>query len=168
MKVVNRAIGTIRPYGNNPRHNDNAVGAVANSIKEFGWQQPIVVDKDGVIIAGHTRFKAAKDLGLDEVPVVIADGLTDEQIRAYRLADNKSGELAEWDFELLDRELGDIFDIDMSAFGFVDEIEMDNEEPEIKLNESISVVIDCESNEEAEEIYNALTEEGYVCRVSTL
>lgn len=123
MKVFNRDIGSIRPYGNNPRNNDNAVGAVANSIKEFGFQQPIVIDKDGVIIVGHTRFKAAKDLGLSEVPVVIADGLTEEQVKAYRLADNKTNELASWDFELLDRELEDIFDIDMSAFGFDGEIE---------------------------------------------
>lgn len=111
-------IKTIKPYDKNPRKNDEAVNATANSIKEFGWQQPIVVDKGGVIIAGHTRLKAAKKLGLKTVPVKVAEDLTDEQARAYRLADNKTGELAEWDSELLSLELDGITDIDMSEFGF--------------------------------------------------
>ena len=120
MKVNNVPIGSITPYENNPRNNDDAVEATANSIKEFGWQQPIVVDKDNVIIVGHTRLKAAKSLGLDEVPVLVADNLSDEQVKAYRLADNRVGELAEWDFGLLDDELGIIDDLDMSEFGFTD------------------------------------------------
>ncbi len=118
MEVLQRPIREITPYENNPRNNDSAVDAVAASIREFGWQQPIVVDKDGVIIAGHTRYKAAKKLHLKEVPVVVADNLTEEQIKAYRLADNKSGELAEWDFAALEEELAAISEIDMSAFGF--------------------------------------------------
>lgn len=118
MKVVTYQIADVKPYENNPRNNDSAVDAVAASIREFGWQQPIVVDKDGVIIAGHTRYKAARKLGLTEVPVVVADNLTEEQIKAYRLADNKSGELAEWDFAALEEELAAISEIDMSAFGF--------------------------------------------------
>ena len=118
MQIIIKGIGKIQPYENNPRNNDNAVDAVAASIREFGWQQPIVVDKDGVIIAGHTRYKAAKKLGLAEVPVVVADKLTEEQIKAYRLADNKSGELAEWDSAALEEELAAISEIDMSAFGF--------------------------------------------------
>lgn len=118
MQVTMRKIGDIRPYEKNPRKNDGAVDAVAESIKEFGWQQPIVVDKDGVIIAGHTRYKAAKKLKMKEVPVVVADNLTEEQVRAYRLADNKSGELAEWDMALLDEELAALADMDMSLFGF--------------------------------------------------
>lgn len=111
-------IGDVKPYENNPRDNDGAVEATANSIKEFGWQQPIVVDKDMVIIVGHTRYKAAKKLGMDEVPVVVADNLSPEQVKAYRLADNKTGELADWDMGLLDDELDDIMNIDMSDFGF--------------------------------------------------
>lgn len=111
-------IGDVKPYENNPRDNDGAVEATANSINEFGWQQPIVVDKDMVIIVGHTRYKAAKKLGMNEVPVVVADNLSSEQVKAYRLADNKTGELADWDMGLLDDELGDIADIDMSDFGF--------------------------------------------------
>lgn len=120
MKVENWDIEKVKPYANNPRKNDDAVEATANSIKEFGWQQPIVVDKDGVIIVGHTRLKAAQKLGMDNVPVVVANQLTGEQVKAYRLADNKSGELAEWDFGLLDDELTGIDDLDMSEFGFTD------------------------------------------------
>ena len=111
-------IKSIRPYEKNPRRNDEAVDAVAASIREFGWQQPIVVDKDGVIIAGHTRYKAAKKLKCDTVPVVVADDLTEDQVKAYRLADNKTGELAEWDTALLDEELAELADFDMSQFGF--------------------------------------------------
>lgn len=111
-------INNIKPYERNPRKNDDAVTAVANSIKQFGWQQAIVVDTEGVIIAGHTRYKAAKKLGLKTVPVKVADNLTDEQVKAYRLADNKTGELAEWDLDLLSAELDDIPDIDMTDFGF--------------------------------------------------
>lgn len=118
MHVIERDILEIEPYENNPRNNDDAVDKVAASIQAFGWQQPIVVDTDGVIIAGHTRYKAAKRLGMETVPVVVAEGLTDEQVRAYRLADNKTAELAGWNFELLDSELFNIDDIDMSAFGF--------------------------------------------------
>lgn len=118
MEVIIKDISEIRPYENNPRNNDEAVDAVANSIREFGWQQPIVVDKDGVIIAGHTRYKAAQKLGAKKVPVVVADHLTDEQVRAYRLADNKSAELATWDDQALEDELDSILDIDMSDFGF--------------------------------------------------
>ena len=125
MEVQNLKIDEIKPYENNPRNNDAAVEAVANSIKEFGWQQPIVVDKDMVIIAGHTRYLAAKKLGCDTVPVVVASDLSDEQVRAYRLADNKTGELAEWNTKLLDDELQDILDIDMTDFGFDEDIEFD-------------------------------------------
>lgn len=118
MEIIIKGIDEIRPYENNPRVNDGAVGAVAESIREFGFQQPIVVDRDGVIIAGHTSYKAAQKLGLTEVPVVVAGNMTDEQVRAYRLADNKTGELAEWDFSALEEELAGIGELDMSLFGF--------------------------------------------------
>ena len=118
MKVFNVDPQRLRPYENNPRINDGAVEAVAKSIDEFGFKVPIVVDSDYVIIAGHTRLKAAERLGLKSVPVVIADDLTEEQARAFRLADNKTAELAEWDFEKLNEELGDITDLDMQDFGF--------------------------------------------------
>ena len=103
--LENWPIKKVKPYDRNPRRNDNAVDAVAASIREFGFRQPIVVDRDGVIIVGHTRLKAAKKLGMKEVPVLVADDLTEEQVKAYRLADNKAGELAGWDFAELEEEL---------------------------------------------------------------
>ena len=113
MDVIEKKLKDIKPYEKNPRKNDGAVDAVANSIEQFGFRVPVVIDKDNVIVCGHTRYKAAKKLGLDKVPCVIADDLTEEQIKAYRLADNKVSELAEWDIDLLGEELDGIFDIDM-------------------------------------------------------
>ena len=130
MQVQSMKIDEVKPYPNNPRNNDDGVEAVANSIREFGWQQPIVVDKDNVIIVGHTRYKAARKLGMKEVPVVVANNLTPEQVKAYRLADNKTGELTDWDMSLLDDELGDIADIDMSDFGF--NLDLDDDEVEVQ------------------------------------
>lgn len=98
---------------------------MAESIKQFGFKVPIVIDKNNVIVAGHTRYKASKKLNLTEVPCIVADDLTDEQIKAYRLADNKVAEKADWDFELLGAELDDLFDFDMTLFGFDDVL--DNE-----------------------------------------
>ena len=95
MQIINMKLSEIHPYEKNPRFNDGAVEAVANSIKEFGFQQPIVVDKDLVVVVGHTRLKAAEQLGLTEVPVVIAENLTPEQVQAYRIADNKTGEIVD-------------------------------------------------------------------------
>lgn len=118
MQIIEKSITEIKPYEKNPRKNDGAVEYVANSISEFGFKVPIVIDKDGVIVAGHTRYKAAQELGLEKIPCIIADDLTEEQVKAFRLSDNKVGELAEWDFDLLGDELDGIFDIDMSDFGF--------------------------------------------------
>jgi DNA modification methylase len=117
MTVQEMRLDQIKPYKNNPRKNDEAVSAVAASIREFGFKQPIVVDADGVIIVGHTRYKAAQSLGLETVPVLVASDLSDEQAKAYRLADNKTNELAEWDFQLLSEELEGL-NIDMEQFGF--------------------------------------------------
>lgn len=142
MDVISMAISDIKPYPNNPRKNDDAVTATANSIKEFGWQQPIIIDKDNIIIAGHTRYKAAKQLNMDKVPVVVAKNLSKEQVKAYRLADNKTGEIAVWDYEFLDDELANIIDFDMEDFGFeqikndvnIDDIFFDDEEQQKKDN----------------------------------
>ncbi len=120
MEIINKKISELKPYEKNPRKNDNAVDYVAKSIEEFGFKVPIVIDKDNVIIAGHTRYKASKKLGLEEVPCIIADDLTEEQVKAFRLADNKVSEMAEWDYDLLNMELDDIIDIDMEDFGFLD------------------------------------------------
>jgi DNA modification methylase len=120
MNIQLRPIESITPYAKNPRRNDGAVDAVARSLKEFGWRQPIVVDKDQVIVVGHTRWKAAKQLGMTEVPVHVATELTPEQAKAYRLADNQTATIAEWDMELLPIELTELKDLglDMSILGW--------------------------------------------------
>lgn len=123
MQIEMKSVNELVPYENNPRNNESAVDAVAESIREFGFKQPIVVDANNIVIAGHTRLKASKKLGLKEVPCIIADDLTEEQIKAFRLVDNKTGELAEWDFEALSAELEELsnMNFDMSDYGF-DEI----------------------------------------------
>lgn len=120
MKIELRRLGSIKPYEKNPRINDAAVDAVVRSIQKFGFRQPIVVDADGVIIVGHTRYKAAQKLGLAKVPVHVATDLTPEQIKAYRIADNQTNTLADWDFDLLAIELGDLkaLDFDLDLLGF--------------------------------------------------
>ena len=138
--IVYKETNDLIPYANNPRLNDNAVDAVAASIKEFGFKVPIVVDSENVIINVHTRLKAAHKLGLKQVPCIVADDLTPEQVKAFRLADNKTSELAEWDMDKLGIELVEIPDIDMSAFGF-DDIQIDDieEDTEVKEDEAPEV-----------------------------
>lgn len=173
MNIIEKNLKDIKPYEKNPRKNDNAVECVANSIKEFGFKVPVVIDKDNVIVCGHTRYKAAKKIGLKAVPCVVADDLTEEQIKAYRLADNKVAELAEWDIDLLGEELEGIFDIDMSDFGF----DLEEEEPTVpterkdlssKVSETYEVIIECSDEMQQEELYSRLTGEGLSCRVLTL
>ena len=175
MQIIEKSITEITPYEKNPRKNDEAVQYVANSIKQFGFKVPIVIDKDGVIVAGHTRYKAAQELGLEKLPCVIADDLTEEQVKAFRLADNKVGELAEWDFDLLGEELDGIFDIDMSDFGFDIDFETSGEssgepaepktETSFNYTEQYGVIVMCSDEAEQEQIYNRLTDEGYTCKV---
>ena len=117
MKIENISVDKLIPYKNNPRINDEAVEPVAESIREFGFRVPLVIDKNNVVITGHTRLKAAKKLGLSSVPCVRADDLTEDQVKAFRVADNKVGEVAQWDLEKLEIELDEI-ELDMSAFGF--------------------------------------------------
>lgn len=130
MNIVDLNIDELKPYENNPRNNEKAIAKVAESIKQFGFKVPIVIDKDKVIVTGHTRYLASKQLRLTTVPCLVADDLTDEQIKAFRLADNKVSEFAEWDFELLNKELNELADINMADFGFVnmEAIEWDNVE----------------------------------------
>lgn len=122
LKIIYKEVDELIPYANNPRNNTNAVDAVASSIKNFGFKNPIVIDDGNEIINGHTRMLAAKKLGLTKVPCILADDLSDEEIKAFRLADNKTSELAEWDFDLLNSELEELtemdLDFDMSDFGF--------------------------------------------------
>lgn len=117
MQVVMKKTASLLEYDNNPRHNEEAIEAVANSIREFGFKVPIVISSDNVIIAGHTRLKASVSLGLEEVPCIIADDLNEEQIKAFRLADNKTAEIATWNLSKLEEELTHI-DMDMLQFGF--------------------------------------------------
>ena len=121
MQIIEKKVSELIPYENNPRRNDDAVKYVANSIKEFGMKVPLVIDKNNVVITGHTRLKACKKLGIKKVPCIIADDLTEDQIKAFRLADNKVAEKASWDYELLDMEIEDI-EIDLEDFGFEFEV----------------------------------------------
>lgn len=171
MEIINKKINEITPYENNPRRNDNAVKYVVESIKQFGFKVPIVVDKNNIIVAGHTRYKAAKRLGLDIVPCIIADDLNEEQIKAFRLADNKTSEKSEWNFDLLNDELSEILDIDMANLGFDINLDIEEQEAEINTNdgfnykEQYGVIVMCKNEAEQEEIYNKLTAEGYECKV---
>ena len=182
MNIIEKRIDEIKPYEKNPRKNDHAVKYVVESIRQFGFKNPIVIDKNGVIVAGHTRYKAAKKLNLEEVPCIVADDLTDEQIKAFRLADNKVAEKADWDFELLNAELDELLDFDMGDFGFYDaynEDEFDHlfesqaktpAEKESKTEQEDEggwcVVINAETEDEALEIMEAIKEMGYECEVS--
>lgn len=117
MLVLEKKINELKEYKNNPRKNDKAVEYLKSSIRDFGFKVPIVIDRDDVIVCGHTRLKAAKALKMKTVPCIVADDLTDEQIRAFRLADNQVTALSTWDNEMLDAEL-EALGIDMSTYGF--------------------------------------------------
>ncbi|PKK98685.1 MAG: DNA modification methylase [Tenericutes bacterium HGW-Tenericutes-2] len=146
MNIVMKQVSVLQEYENNPRNNDEAIKAVANSIREFGFKVPIVITSDNVIIAGHTRLKASVSLGLEEVPCIVADDLNEAQIKAFRLTDNKTAELATWDLSRLEEELAGI-DMDMLQFGFEemeellpdnaadDDFDIDDEIPEIPFSE---------------------------------
>lgn len=174
MEIKNISLSELKEYGNNPRLiNDEAIAKVATSIKEFGFKVPIIVDENNVIVAGHTRKLAAQSIGMDEIPVIIADDLTEEQIKAFRLADNKVAEFSEWDFDLLSAELDEL-DMDMDDFGF-DEIEDENnfeqEEEDtstVDLDENVVIVVEADTEDKLEEIFTELVEEGYQCRLLTL
>ena len=131
MQIVNKNINDIYPYENNPRNNENAVEYVAKSIENYGFKVPVVIDRGGTIVAGHTRWLASKQLGLKEVPCIIADDLNEKQIKEFRLVDNKVAEYATWDINKLDIELADL-DLDSYGFDFItdDDYGTDFELPE--------------------------------------
>lgn len=173
MEIIERNIEELIPYENNPRNNDAAVEYVANSIREFGFKNPIIIDRNNVIVAGHTRAKAAEKLGMVKVPTIMADDLTDEQIQAFRLADNKVSEFSGWNFSILEKELEELeLTFDMQEFGFNDaekiEIESESDDKEVDFSESWEVIVECENESQQESLYNRLTKEGYTCRISTL
>ena len=164
MEIVEVKTSDLTPYPGNPRRNESAVAGVAESIRRFGFKQPLVIGADGVIVCGHTRYEAAKRLGLDTVPCVRADGLSEEEIRAYRLLDNRLHEESRWDAELLERELG--------AFD-ADEAEAPEPIPEPDAGEdaipsSFELVVSCDGEQEQEELYRRLVAEGYRVRTCCL
>lgn len=172
MNIVYLPPGQLTPYpANAKKHPADQVQHIANSIKAFGFRQPIVVDADNVVVIGHGRLIAAKKLGLESVPVVRADDLTDEQIRALRLADNKTNE-SEWDFAELEAELAELeMDFDMSEFGFDDiqgGVSETKDTPEVKLEEKFQLIVDCDDETDMQQKYDVLQEAGIECRVSTL
>lgn len=119
MEIIYKSTKEIKPYENNPRNNNEAVEKVAVSITDYGFRVPIIIDSNNVIVAGHTRYKAALKIGCESIPCIVIDDLTPEQIRAYRLVDNKTAEYSSWDFEMLEKELKSL-DIDISEFEFPD------------------------------------------------
>lgn len=119
MEIIYKSTKEIKPYENNPRNNNEAVEKVAVSISDYGFRVPIIIDSNNVIVAGHTRYKAALKIGCESVPCIVIDDLTPEQIRAYRLVDNKTAEYSSWDFEMLEKELKSL-DVDISEFEFPD------------------------------------------------
>lgn len=154
MEVKMMRLDWIRPYENNPRKNDEAVDKVRASIEQFGFNVPIVIDPDGVIVAGHTRFKAAKALGLKEVPVIVARDLTDDQIRQYRIVDNKTAELSSWDYEKLMMELDAIPEIDMSAFQFGGFDETDEQEEQTDMTTNLDDGYELDLSEYEDEAFD--------------
>lgn len=130
MQIIEKSIGELKPYENNPRKNEDAVEYVANSIREFGWRVPLVIDRGGTIVAGHTRYLAAEMLGIEKIPCVVADDLSEEQKKCFRIIDNKISELSEWDYNLLFEELDEIEGIDMGLMGFSKFIDEGGEDEE--------------------------------------
>lgn len=170
MELIELALADIVPYKRNPRRNDEAVDAVAESIRQCSYVAPIIVDENNVILAGHTRYKALQKLGRTSAEVVVKRGLTEEQKKKYRLLDNKTNELAEWDFDLLFEELESLDFGDLKLDWEIDDPPKNEpkEREETKINLTVFVVIDCDDDEQAEELFDRLTEEGYECRISTL
>ena len=159
MQIIEMPTGDLIPYENNPRNNAPAVKAVAESIRAFGFKVPIVIDKQNVIVCGHTRLQAALRLGLDSVPCVRADDLTEEQVKAFRLADNKTAELAEWDIDKLEQELAELDNWDMSAFGFEAEKEPEGKDVEnVKADNPITIRIVFKKKSDMQKIENDLRE----------
>jgi ParB-like chromosome segregation protein Spo0J len=177
MQITFRKVTDLIPYVNNSRtHSEEQVTQIASSIKEFGFTNPILIDEEGGIIAGHGRLMAAKKLGLTEVPTIALEGLTEAQKKAYVIADNKLALNAGWEIDLLKVELNalDELDFDLSLLGF-DDVELakmfDNDEPELneqEYSEVFNVIVECENESQQEKIFNRLDSEGYKCRVQSL
>ncbi|MBQ6503163.1 MAG: ParB N-terminal domain-containing protein [Flexilinea sp.] len=175
MKIVYKDINDLQMYENNPRKNSDAVQYVANSIQQFGFRNPIIIDKDNTIVCGHTRYKAARRLKMAKVPCIMADDLDEDQIRAFRLADNKVAEMATWDYDRLEQEFAliDPLEFDIADFGFFPNYEPDEDEEEEEeeqasggLEPSYSLIIDCESKAEQKDVYERLAKMGIIARMA--
>ncbi|MEE0937677.1 MAG: ParB N-terminal domain-containing protein [Bacteroidales bacterium] len=188
MNITERKISDIIPYENNPRNNKNAIEKVAESIREFGFKVPIIVDKGGIIVAGHTRLEAAKLLGLKKVPVIVADDLTPEQVKAFRLADNKVAEFSTWDFKKLNEELSELGSaFNFEGFEFSDFDFLPPEEQEfaeqnndyenfenktnvdsIDMESTFGVLVECENEFEQQKLYEKFQKESLKCKLLKL
>ena len=180
-KLEWRSVSSLIPYARNSRtHSDEQIAQIAASIKEFGWTNPILIDGDNGIIAGHGRLSAARKLGHEEVPVIELKDLTETQRKAYIIADNKLALNAGWNNEFLKLEINELNEsnFDLTILGF-DNIELANlfdenieeEEKELKeesYNEVFNIIIECKNESEQEKIFNRLNTEGYKCRVQSL
>ena len=166
MKIIDKKLKELKPYLNNPRHNGKAVPAVKESILKFGFKVPLVIDKNNVIVCGHTRFYASKEIGLETVPCIIADDLTEEQIAAFRLVDNRTSDFADWDFEKLAEELSELQDFDFEPFGF-DDLMAGLSDKIIDENKQSILSLNVKGNdtEELNNLYNELVERGFVCKL---
>ena len=168
LNIVYKQIKELKPYKKNAKkHNKEQVEQIANSIKEFGFTQPVIIDKNNEVVAGHGRILGAKKAGLKQVPTVMLESLTEEQIKAYRLVDNKLNE-SEWDFGLLDEELGVLSeDIDMELFEFDENVDLTEEEQkkkvEFEVKKENKIIITCKTKRQTEDLYKRLIEEGYSC-----
>lgn len=179
MKYETRKPSELSPYGNNARtHTPEQIEKIAASIQEFGFINPIIIDANNGVIAGHARLQAAQSIGLDSVPVLRVEHLTEAQKRAYIIADNRLAEIGtDWDVELLRQELADLGDLgmDLELTGF-DDIELgklfdEHEEPDIKeesYSEVFNIIVECDNEAEQEKLFNRLDAEGYKCRVQSL
>lgn len=172
MNIQNLTIDKIKPYKNNPRKiSQTAIDMVAKSIKEFGFKNPIIIDKNNVIVCGHTRLLAAQQLKLNDIPVISASDLTDKQIKAFRLIDNKTSEFSEWDNNLLVEELNFDFDFDEYGFDSIDPLDESFDKgssAEQIIDNIYQVIVECDSERNQEKAFDLLNVNGFKCRVVSL
>lgn len=169
-KIIYKKVDELKLNDRNPRKNDGAVETIMKSINEFGFRNPLIIDADNKVWCGNTRLKAARKIGLLEVPCIVAEDLTEEQIRKLALLDNKTSEIAEWDYDLLSEELAEL---DLSEFELdwgIDELEPKIERKDLSdtIEEKQELIVSCDDETQLEQLYNELTERGYGCKISTL
>ena len=169
-QIVYKQVNELKNNPKNPRLNDDAVESVAKSIEKYGFRNPLIIDENNIVWCGNTRLKAAKKLGLKEVPCICVKDLTEKQMAEYALLDNKTNEIADWDYDLLSEELADLdlgeFELDWDIEEKISEIDRKDLSEQIK--EEFEIIIYCENEIELEETYNKLMEQNYKCRISTL